>query len=151
MTPRSRARQVALQILYQDDLNPSDDETTASLPGDFLAQRLHTDQQMDFAESLILGVRQHRDTLDGILEQAATNWSLARMAATDRNVLRIGAFEILFADTPVRVAIDEAVELAKRFGSVQSAPFVNGLLDKLVERDENDGSPAAFGKSPPRV
>ena len=70
--------------------------------------------------------------MDKLIEQVAENWSLKRMAATDRNILRLGAYEILHTDTPDRVAIDEAVELAKRFGSAQSAQFVNGILDKLM-------------------
>ena len=87
---------------------------------------------MAFARELVAGVRQHREEVDALLEQTAANWSLKRMAATDRNVLRLGAYELLHCDTPGRVAIDEAVELAKRFGSAQSAPFVNGILDKVM-------------------
>jgi transcription antitermination protein NusB len=71
--------------------------------------------------------------LDALLVKTAENWSLERMAATDRNVLRLGAYEILFTQTPAAVAINEAVELAKRFGAAQSAPFVNGILDKFIE------------------
>jgi len=143
MTPRRRARQVVLQILYQDDLNPAPDEADEAegplvdLPRGFLEKRLRGCQQVVFAQRLIRGVRQHRDALDRLLGEAASNWSVNRMAATDRNVLRLGAYEILYTDTPDRVAIDEAVELAKRFGSQQSAAFVNGLLDKLLQRDEN--------------
>ena len=72
------------------------------------------------------------EELDALLEQHADNWSLSRMAATDRNVLRLGAYEIRYADTPNRVAIDEGIELAKRFGSANSSQFVNGILDKLM-------------------
>jgi len=82
--------------------------------------------------TLVLGVLRNREELDALLESKAENWSLSRMAATDRNVLRLGAFEIRYADTPDRVAIDEALELAKRFGSAQSSQFVNGILDKLL-------------------
>ncbi len=73
-----------------------------------------------------------------MIEQAAENWSLNRMAATDRNILRLGAYEILHTDTPDRVAIDEAVELAKRFGSAQSAQFVNGILDQLMHTKQTE-------------
>ncbi len=83
------------------------------------------------------GVRQHREEVDRVLEQIAANWSLKRMAATDRSVLRMAAYEILHSDTPGRVAIDEAVELAKRFGSAQSAQFVNGILDKVMHGKED--------------
>ena len=89
--------------------------------------------------SLILGVRRNQTELDEQLSQIADNWSVARMAATDRNVMRLGAFEILYTDTPDRAAINEAVELAKRFGSAQSAQFVNGILDKFLHRKEPPG------------
>ena len=129
MARRSRAREVALQVLYQDDLNPQhaadDDER-------FVRNRLQAGELVEFADSLIAGVRRNRQELDHVLAQTADHWSLERMAATDRNVLRLGAYEILYADTPDRVAINEAVELAKRFGSKQSAQFVNGILDRLL-------------------
>jgi transcription antitermination protein NusB len=129
MARRSRAREVALQVLYQDDLNPlhnpADDER-------FVRNRLHAAELVEFASSLVAGVRRNRQELDDRLAQTADHWSLERMAATDRNVLRLGAFEILHSETPDRVAINEAVELAKRFGSKQSAQFVNGILDRLL-------------------
>ena len=84
-------------------------------------------------------MRRNRAEVDAVLEQTAANWSLKRMAATDRNVLRLGAYELLHSDTPGRVAIDEAVELAKRFGSAQSAQFVNGILDKVMHSKEDEG------------
>ena len=105
-----------------------------------IAQRLKAEDLIEFARQLVAGVRRHRQELDQSIEQTAANWSLQRMAATDRNVLRLGAYEILHTDTPPRVAIDEAVELAKRFGSAQSAQFVNGILDKLMHAQRADGS-----------
>ena len=87
-----------------------------------------------FARELVAGVRRNRPEMDRLLEEVAENWSLKRMAATDRNILRLGAYELLHTDTPPRVSIDEAVELAKRFGSDQSAQFVNGILDKVMRR-----------------
>jgi len=90
----------------------------------------------EFSRSLVSGVRNHRPELDELIEKLAENWSLKRMAATDRNILRLGAYEMLHTDTPRRVAIDEAVELAKRFGSAQSAQFVNGILDRLMHMEE---------------
>ena len=133
MARRSRAREVALQVLYQDDLNPK--HNPAESDG-FLQSRLHSSELAEFARSLVAGVRRNRAELDHVLEQTADNWSLERMAVTDRNVLRLGAFEILYSDTPDRVAINEAVELAKRFGSKQSAQFVNGILDRLLAGHE---------------
>jgi N utilization substance protein B len=76
--------------------------------------------------------------LDALLAERATNWSLKRMAATDRNVLRLGAYEMLFADTPDRVAINEAVDLARRFGTQHSAQFVNGVLDRFLQDAQED-------------
>ncbi|RIK72818.1 MAG: transcription antitermination factor NusB [Planctomycetota bacterium] len=131
MSRRSRAREVALQVLYQDDLNPVAKPDPA---GEFLARRLRSGELIEFGRALVAGVRLHRNELDALLEATAENWSLSRMAATDRNVLRLGAFEILHYDTPDRVAINEAVELAKRYGSRQSAQFVNGILDRLLHK-----------------
>ena len=133
MTRRSRARDVALQVLYQDDLNPWHSPAEADA---FLRSRLHAPELVEFARSLVDGVRRNRQELDQLLAQTADNWSLERMAATDRNVLRLGAFEILYSGTPDRVAINEAVELAKRFGAKQSAQFVNGILDRLLAGHE---------------
>ena len=189
---RTRPREVAFQLLYQDDLNPGLDAAVSnqqieerltlrvlveSEPDELLEDeeepiwlapqgltRLGRDEltalaeefvtgfsveefnrltreelttlvcrsATQFARSLVVGVRHHREELDRLIEQAAENWSLSRMAATDRNVLRLGAYELLHTSTPDRVAIDEAVELAKRFGTAQSGPFVNGILDRLM-------------------
>ncbi len=134
MPRRSRARQVVLQLLYEDDLNPQHNMAASDL---FLRRRLQEDPELvRFARSLLSGVRRNRPELDQMLADKADNWSLDRMAATDRNVLRLGAYEILYADTPGRVAINEAVELAKRFGTRQSAQFVNGVLDRLLHEHE---------------
>jgi transcription antitermination protein NusB len=133
MTRRSRAREVAFQALYEDDLNPRNDPAFGE---QLIKRRLRAEDLRKFARELVSGVHRSRKSLDAIIEQLAANWSLKRMAATDRNVLRLGAFEILHCDTPGRVAIDEAVELAKRFGSAQSAQFVNGILDKVMHEKE---------------
>jgi transcription antitermination protein NusB len=133
MLRRSRAREVAFQVLYQDDLNPRNNPAVGD---QLIHRRLRADDLAAFARELVAGVRQHRADLDALLEQTAANWSLNRMAATDRNVLRLGAYELLHCDTPGRVVIDEAVELAKRFGSAQSSQFVNGILDQVMHRKE---------------
>lgn len=133
MTRRSRAREIALQVLFQDDLNPTTKPSDADA---FVRGRLLGDQVLvEFSQSLIAGVRRNRAELDGVLGKTAANWGIERMAATDRNILRIGAFEILYSDTPGRVAINEALELAKRFGTANSSQFVNGILDKLLKKD----------------
>src|SRR5690242_1233922 len=107
MSRRSRAREVALQVLFQDDLNPGSNPAVAD---EFLRARLQEPNLVTFGQSLVAGVRRNRAELDELLNRLAENWSLQRMATTDRNILRLGAYEILYADTPARVAINEAVE-----------------------------------------
>ena len=135
MSRRSRAREIALQLLYQEDLNADQAEDVRLR---FLHGRLlHNAKLVEFANTLIAGVKQNLETIDRALELTAHNWRLSRMAATDRNVLRLAAFEILFGDTPDRVAVNEAIELAKRYGTNNSAQFVNGVLDRLMKsKDE---------------
>ncbi len=133
MPRRSRAREIALQALFQEDLNPANSLENL---GVFLGARLQDESLREFAKQLVLGVKRNQDELDALLAEKAANWSVPRMAATDRNLLRLGAYEIRYADTPDRVAIDEAIELAKRYGTAQSPQFVNGILDKLLPRPE---------------
>jgi N utilization substance protein B len=136
MSRRSRAREVALQILYEDDLNPSRNLKTAD---DFLRRRLQPDEKLiEFARSLVGGVRRNRPELDTSLAARAENWSLERMAVTDRNILRLAGYEILYTDTPGQVIINEAVELAKRYGGKQSPQFVNGVLDRLLKEQKKE-------------
>lgn len=138
MSRRSRAREIVLQVLYQDDLN-SDQPEDIRLR--FVNARLNQDKELvEFAEQLLAGVRRHRDAVDQHLGAIARNWKLSRMAATDRNVLRLGAYEILFTETPDRVAINEAIELAKRYGTNNSSQFVNGVLDRLMNNKSSDRS-----------
>lgn len=130
MSRRSRAREIVLQVLYQNDFNP-DQPDDISLR--FMHARLNNDRQLVlFARELLAGVRQHIAVIDQQLEATAKNWKLSRMPPTDRNVLRLGVYEILFTDTPDRVAINEAIELAKRYGTQNSAQFVNGILDRVM-------------------
>lgn len=149
MPRRSKAREVVFQILYQDDLNP---KVSPSVGEDLLARRLENDELRQFATELLCGVRRNRAQIDARLDGTADNWSVDRMTPTDRNALRIGAYEILFADTPDPVAVDEAIELAKRYGTAQSAAFVNGILDKLMpgkEKPQPETQPAEDTPSPP--
>jgi transcription antitermination protein NusB len=114
-----------------------DQEDAASADeGEFYTQWLRTPALVEFSRRLVQGVAAYRSDLDERIAAAAENWSVPRMAATDRNLLRLGCYEIHYTDTPVKVAIDEAVELAKRFGGAQSAQFVNGILDKLMHKGE---------------
>jgi transcription antitermination protein NusB len=130
MSRRSRAREVVLQILYEDDLNP---DRNMAVSDAFLSRRLrHERLLVEFAQSLLSGVRRNRGELDQLLAERAENWSVPRMAVIDRNILRLGAFEMLYTETPERVVINEALELAKRYGARQSSQFVNGILDRLL-------------------
>jgi len=97
MERRSRAREVALQALFQEDLNPRD---SVDLLAPFVESRLKDESLRTFAIGLVQGVKRNLDELDTLIEEKAENWSLSRMAATDRNVLRLGAFEIRYGDTP---------------------------------------------------
>lgn len=130
MTRRSRAREVALQLLFQRDVNP-----TVSLPAiqRFAKDRLSNPEAEVFCLGLYHGVADHLADIDARLTAASENWKLHRMAASDRNVLRLGTYEIIHAPqpTPGPVALDEAIELARRYGSADSSAFVNGVLDKV--------------------
>jgi transcription antitermination protein NusB len=130
MTRRSRAREVALQLLFQRDVNPS-----VPLPviQRFARERLSNGEAEVFCLGLYHGVADHLADIDARITAASENWKLHRMAACDRNVLRLGAYEIIHAPdpTPGPVALDEAIELARRYGSEDSPAFVNGVLDKV--------------------
>lgn len=129
MSRRSKAREVAVQMLYQRDLNPAVSLETVR---EMVTAQIESPDLQDFAWSLFVGVMEIRPMLDERIERVAANWSLKRMAPTDRNVLRLGLYELQHTDTPHRVVLDESVELARIFGSAQSPQFVNGVLDKLV-------------------
>ena len=129
MKRRSRAREVALQLLFQFDNNG---KTPREAVEPFAAQRLREPALVKFCMALYDGVTRNVKDIDLRLSHAAENWRVARMTAVDRNILRIGAFEILYQpDTPHAVIVDEAVELARRFGTEDSSAFVNGVLDRL--------------------
>lgn len=130
MSTRRRAREIVLQLLYEDDLNPEQDRQVADT---FLVKRLAGNRPLVlFARKLLKEVLENRREIDKALSARASNWSVRRMAAIDRNILRLAAYEILLGDTPGRVAINEAIELAKRYGDRQSGQFVNGVLDRIL-------------------
>ena len=130
---RHKAREVALQMLYQQDLNP--DATTEEIREQIQAEI--TDESLSrFAWSLYAGVMEARTVIDQKIDAVAANWSVSRMPATDRNAIRLGAFELLYTETPAGVVIDEALELAKSFGGANSVAFVNGILDRLIPEEK---------------
>ena len=127
--PRRKSRVAALQALYESDL--SSHETLASLERLCIEEHL-TDAQAAFARELVTGVLEQRDAIDDVIRQAAPQWPVEQLSAIDRNILRLAIREILMNNgAPIRAAINEAVELAKSFGSDNSAKFVNGVLGSV--------------------
>ncbi|MBT4865188.1 MAG: transcription antitermination factor NusB [Planctomycetaceae bacterium] len=137
MARRSKAREVALQMLFQRDINPDVDIRDVR---NMMGERLGNEDLLDFGWSLFVGVMECAAQLDDAIQQVAENWTLQRMAPTDRNVLRLGAFELLQTDMPHRVVIDEAIELARKFGTAQSPQFVNGILDRLIPDEKRESA-----------
>lgn len=134
MARRSRAREVALQLLFQRDLNPT--QVPRAAIEQFVRDRLHDDTELvTYCLSLYDGTLAKQIEIDQQLTLTATNWRMSRMLPVDRNVLRMASYELLF-DTPLQpfeVVIHEANELAARFGSADSAKFVNGILDRIAK------------------
>jgi N utilization substance protein B len=127
--PRRRARVAALQALYESDV--SKHEPIAALERLAEAESLN-DAQKAFATDLVRGVIAHRDAIDDVIRQAATQWPVDQLSAIDRNILRLAIREILMNNgAPIRAAINEAVELAKTYGSDSSPRFVNGVLGSV--------------------
>jgi N utilization substance protein B len=128
-----------LQLLFQHDLNP---DLSREVIERFAADRLRDAAVTPFCLALYDGVLVHRQEIDRALVRAAENWRLQRMAAVDRNVLRLGAFELLHStEAPPAVVLNEAIELARRYGSADSPAFVNGVLDKVRQTKEATSPP----------
>ena len=129
---RTKARERALQALYQIDVAAEGiDEALARFWRSFEPVEREV---MDMAEVLVRGVAEHRRTIDGAIEAVSTHWRLDRMARVDRNVLRLAVHEMLHRpEVPVKVIINEAIELGKKFGSESSGAFINGVLDKIAQ------------------
>lgn len=163
MGSRRRARELALQILFQLDaqedlsvaqalalffhhlsIGEADAEgataTTATSTGSTPSGGELDAETREFCEALVRGVRENVDELDRTLGQASRNWRLERMARVDRNLLRLALYELRFLpDVPAKVAINEAIEIAKRFGTADSPAFVNGILDRCLEATRRRG------------
>jgi transcription antitermination factor NusB len=141
MRKRTKARELVLQALYQADISQIDPKEFLK---DFFEDRLTPDDDptvKEFATDLVVHVWKHRSEIDETIKACATNWQLERMAAVDRNILRLAGYELLFRDDiPPKVAINEAVDLAKKFGDLESGKFVNGILDKLHKTKSATGS-----------
>ncbi len=132
MKKRTRARELALQFLYQVDLVGPD---VAGDAEGFVRGEEKDGESRKFALRLIRGTLEHRPAIDAIVQGVAQNWEISRMAVVDRNVLRIATFELLHCeDIPPKVAINEAIEIGKRFSTQNSGAFINGILDKIMNR-----------------
>ena len=130
---RSKARQSSLQILYQIEVTKT---SILEAIEDYFLQNEALPEHKEFTGFLVDGVYSHVKELDSIISSYAKNWEISRMAIVDKNILRIGVFELLFTeDIPPKVTINEAVELAKRFGDLDSPKFVNGILDGVFRKE----------------
>lgn len=140
MGRRRQAREIALQALYIIDTSGTPEAEAFAI----VNRRKAPDDQktLDFARELVAGANAERALMDKLIEGAAQNWALARMAAVDRNVLRLSAYELLRQlDTPVNVVIDEAIEIVRKFSTEDSTRFINGILDKLKENRQGHERP----------
>ena len=141
MGKRRASREVALRALYQVDVGKMAPEEALDFSE---AERHYSEETRQFARELVLGCIQHLARIDEIIESHARDWTLSRMAHIDRNVLRLAVFEILFRpDVPDSVAVDEAVELAKKYSTAESGRFVNGVLGNLVRTVEAEQAGAS--------
>lgn len=134
MKARRRARMVALQILYEVDLVGHEPEQVLTR---YLEEEPLAPEGNEFARQLVFGVLRERNRLDAIVVRIAPEWPIDQMAVIDLNILRVALFELTQSDeTPIKVVINEAVELAKRFGSDSSRRFINGALGAYVSTDK---------------
>jgi len=130
MTSRRKSREMALQILYQMDFVALPPEKAIEL---FCAHFASDDLDCDFISRLVSGVLTHQEAIDAAISQLSSKWRINRMCTTDRNIIRLAAYEILFcSDIPPKVSISEAVEIGKRFGTEESGAFINGILHALL-------------------
>jgi transcription antitermination protein NusB len=132
MRSRTKAREIALQYLYQVDVTRDHTESTLQDFFKHFAEEKDWDAVVPYAKDLIDGVYAHLNEIDELIEKASNNWTVSRMSSTDRNILRIATYELKFnPGVPLKVVINEGIELAKRFGSPRFPAFANGVLDRI--------------------
>ncbi len=132
MGKRRKARELALQALFQIDFYGS--EETDSLNYFWREQKV-SEEVLRFAQKLVEGVCRRRQEIDQLIEEHSENWKLSRMSRVDRNILRMAVLELLeMEDIPCKVTIDEAIELGKKYGTSDSGAFINGILDQILKR-----------------
>ena len=134
MGKRREGREAAVQFLFQDDLNKTDSAALQEALAEFWKLRESAAKTREFATELIRGVFENHEAIDEHIKRVTANYELHRIAAVDRNILRVALYEMLYTnEVPPVVCINEAIEIAKRFGSEESGRFVNGILDRLKE------------------
>ena len=127
---RRKARELALQFLYQLEQNGATDPRP--FEADFWARHPVDDEARTFADSLVQGAKRQQGDIDKRIAECAEHWDLDRMAVVDRNILRLAVYELLFEPgVPGKVTINEAIEIAKKFGTTESSRFINGVLDRI--------------------
>lgn len=132
MRKRTKAREFALQVLYQIDITHQDCDASLDNFWQNLAKDGADEELKDFANSLVRGVAHNLEEIDKQIARHATNWQLSRMAVVDRNILRLSCFELMYReDIPPKVSINEAVEIAKKYSGSEAGKFVNAILDKV--------------------
>jgi transcription antitermination factor NusB len=133
MRLRSKAREVALCLLYQAEVTKVDYQEACQ---NYLLNYPQRQEVVDFCTILVKGVEANLENIDSLIKKYVRNWEIERMAAIDRNILRMACFELLFLEEiPPKVSINEAIELAKRFGDIDSPRFINGVLDKIYKME----------------
>ena len=143
MGKRRFSRELALKFLYQFEFNKADFDDQMTL----FAERLSCkDEVKTFLEELVTKVLNHLDEIDDILKKYSEHWALDRMTVIDRNILRLGVCELFYSQTiPPKVVINEAVEIAKKYGSEESPDFINGILDKIFKEMPKGMTPSSIG------
>jgi N utilization substance protein B len=138
MRKRTKARECALQILYQVDVTKNE---SSHCQHDYWQVNKDTDRTIvEFANGIVKGTIDNLKKIDKVIADYATNWNLERMAVVDRNILRLATYELLFIkEIPPKVSINEAVDIAKKYGDKDSGKFVNGILDKISKEESISG------------
>ncbi len=145
MRKRTLSRENALKILYQMDVVYKEEQDIDQIVNNFFDEQDIIDKRIkDFAYKLVMGVKDNLALIDKKISDYAANWELDRMAVIDKNILRIGCFELMFLDDiPIKVAINEAVEIAKKYSGAESSKFVNGILDRIKSERLNSKTTAS--------
>ncbi len=133
MSRRRRSREIVLKVLYaREFIDISAEKILSLIEENFQSE----ENDQEFTRNLLEGIEEHMPFMDKLIEKYSDNWRLSRMSIVDRNILRIGVYQLLFRnDIPPKVVLNEAVDMAKKYGDSESGSFVNGILDAIWERE----------------